>query len=74
MTPAKVDDAPWLVRTAALGPPLVTVPLPLSELTVWLKPPRSRVAPLLTVVTLAALNAFTAPPISVPALIVVPPE
>ena len=74
MLPEKVEDGPWLVRTASDVPLLVTVPAPASELTVCLKPPRSSVPPASTVVALAALSAFAAPAFSVPAATVVGPE
>ena len=61
-TPEKVDDGPSFVRMASAAPLLVAVPPPASELTVCLKPPRSRKPPLSTVVALLGLNAFVAPP------------
>jgi len=66
--------APPVELTAPLRMPFCNVP-PASEtlLMVCAKPPRSSVPPLLTVVALAAANAFAAPPFSVPPFRVVAP-
>ncbi len=61
MPPGWLSVAAWEVEE------LVTAPPPESELTVWLKLPRSSVAPELTVVALAALKVFAAPAFSAPA-------
>ena len=51
--------------------PSVTLPVPASEPIVWLKPPRSSVAPDETVNALDGAKALTAPPFNMPVLTVV---
>ena len=58
---------PELVRL----PSWIVPPARLTLLTVCAKPPRSSVPPLLTVVALAALKAFAAPPATVAVLLIV---
>ena len=70
--PEKLEDAPWLVSNAPFAPLLVTVPAPASELTVWLKPPRSSTLCAVTVVAELALNAPAVPAFSVAAAPAVP--
>ena len=63
--PELVSTPFWIVPPASVTELIVCVRL---------RPPRSSVPPALTVVTLTALNAFVAPPRSVPAATVVGPE
>ncbi|GJD43416.1 hypothetical protein AFCDBAGC_1268 [Methylobacterium cerastii] len=75
MIPEKVGEAfrPPVVSVAAVPLLLVTVPAPASEPIASEKPPRSRLAPVPTETALPALKLLLAPPLSVPAEIVVAP-
>ena len=68
--------APTVVIVKLAVPPLlVIVPVAVERLLiVLLKPPKSRVAPAVTLTALPLLNPVVLPALSVPALIVVLPE